>query len=79
MKSQFELVLGKLLSEEKFNEELVANLDEALKKNNFVLSVNETSLLKEILKSGFEVKVGNERITLMCGECCAAGGPCEQR
>ena len=78
MKNQFELILGKLLSEEKFNEDLVANLDEALKKNNFVLSVSDKSLLKEILKSGFEVNVGNERIILMCGSCCAAGGPCDQ-
>jgi hypothetical protein len=79
MKSQFELVLGKLLSEEKFNEELIDDMEQALKKNNFVLTGDEKLRLKEILKGGFEIKVGNERIILMCGDCCAAGGPCEQR
>jgi len=79
MRSQFELVLGKLLSEEKFNEELTDDLEKALKRNNFSLSHDEKSRLREIIKCGFEMKVGNEQILLMCGECCAAGGPCEAR
>lgn len=77
MRSQFELVLGKVLSEEKFNEELVKNMEKTLKKNNFSLSKDEKTKLSEIITSGFEMKVGNEQILLMCGSCCAAGGPCE--
>jgi hypothetical protein len=77
MKNQFEIVLGKLLSEERFNEELISDFDQVLKKNSFNLTENEKSRLKEILKNGFEMKVGNEQIVMMCGSCCAAGGPCE--